>query len=106
MFEELGPADFIRQRDSDGVWQLLDVREQWELDIASIAGAIRIPMMEIPSRKGELDPSRPVAVICHSGGRSGRVADFLSRQGFPRVANIAGGIDAWSREVDDTVPRY
>jgi rhodanese-related sulfurtransferase len=67
---------------------------------------MRIPMMEIPSRIREIDKECPVAVICHSGGRSGRVADFLSQQGFSKVANIVGGIDAWTQEVDNTIARY
>lgn len=106
MFEELAPAQFVDLRNSDSQWQLVDVREQWELDIASIECTVQIPMMEIPARLCELDKTRPVAVICHSGGRSGRVADFLCQQGFARVANIVGGIDAWTMEVDSTVPRY
>jgi rhodanese-related sulfurtransferase len=63
-------------------------------------------MGEIPARLPELDPSIPVAVLCHSGGRSARVADYLAHQGFVRVANIEGGIDAWSRDCDPAIPRY
>ena len=106
MFDDLTPAQFDTLSNDDDQWQLLDVREEWEIAIASISTAILIPMMEIPSRLAELDKKRPVAVICHSGGRSGRVADFLSQQGFARVANIVGGIDAWTMEVDSAVPRY
>lgn len=106
MVEDIGPAEYIRRRDENDQWQLIDVREDWEIEIASVAGAIVMPMLEIPSRQFELDKERPVAVICHSGGRSRRVANFLFQQGFPKVANIAGGIDAWSLVVDSTVPRY
>ena len=63
-------------------------------------------MAEIPSRQTELDADKPVAVLCHSGGRSAKVADFLAGLGFSRVANIAGGIDAWAQEVDNSLPRY
>jgi rhodanese-related sulfurtransferase len=90
---------------------LLDVREPWELQTASVRPEegfelAAIPMNEIPARLTELDADRPVACLCHHGGRSQRVAMFLAQQGFSNVANIAGGIDAWSQERDATVPRY
>jgi len=89
---------------------VLDVREAWEIGTASIAAdgfsLVKIPMNQIPARLFELDRGQPVAVLCHHGGRSQRVAMYLEQQGFGQVANIAGGIDAWSREVDPTVPRY
>ena len=106
MFEELSPSDFLREKKDDELWQLVDVREPWELDIARIDGAIFIPMHEIETRLDELDPLRPVAVLCHSGGRSARVAAFLAQCGFPRVANIEGGIDAWAIDADTSLPRY
>lgn len=106
MFDKLRPADFVSRRDDGELWQLLDVREPWEIEIASIEASHRIPMSEIPARYSELDPRVPVAVLCHSGGRSARVADYLAGLGFARVANIEGGIDAWSRECDPAIPRY
>jgi len=106
MYTDLCPAGFLERRTAEERWQLLDVREEWERKIASVAGTIDIPMAEVPRRLNELDRNRPVAVLCHSGGRSAQVAAFLSRHGFDRVANIAGGIDAWSTDVDDSIPRY
>ncbi|MDA0679016.1 MAG: rhodanese-like domain-containing protein [Proteobacteria bacterium] len=106
MVEDIAPAEFVRRRQENDRWLLIDVREIWEIEVAKIGTAVAIPMMEIPSRQGELDKARPIAVICHSGGRSRRVADFLFQQGFAEVVNIAGGIDAWSLEIDSTVPRY
>jgi rhodanese-related sulfurtransferase len=99
------------QAQADGAPLVLDVREPWELQRASVkAGGgfelVAIPMNEIPARLAELDPDRPVAVLCHHGARSQRVAMFLAQQGFGKVANIAGGIDAWSQEQDASVPRY
>ena len=89
---------------------LLDVREPEELEIASITPdgfeLLAIPMNNIPARLAELDPGRPVAVLCHHGGRSQRVAMYLASNGFATVANIAGGIDAWSLQRDASVPRY
>jgi rhodanese-related sulfurtransferase len=89
---------------------VLDVREPSELRTASIKPdgfeLVTIPMNEIPQRLSELDADRPVACLCHHGARSQRVAMFLAANGFDQVANIAGGIDAWSREVDPSVPCY
>ncbi|MCG2594194.1 sulfurtransferase [Ramlibacter sp. XY19] len=94
----------------DGAPLVLDVREDWELKTASVRAdgfELRaIPMGEVPARLAELPQDRPLAVLCHHGGRSQRVAAFLEQQGYTRVANIAGGIDAWSQEIDPGVPRY
>lgn len=87
-------------------WTLLDVREKWEVDTASIPGVVWIPMAEIPGRFEEIDRKQPLAVICHAGGRSRRVAEFLASQGFTQVVNVAGGIDAWAEQVDPGIPRY
>jgi rhodanese-related sulfurtransferase len=85
---------------------LLDVREPWEHDKARIAGSVLIPMRELPARIEEIDDDREVVAICHHGGRSMQVAMFLEKQGFKRVHNLVGGIDAWSRTVDPAVPLY
>ena len=106
MYEDLSPKEFRAQSDAGQQWQLLDVREHWEIEIASVPGSITIPMAEIRSRQSELNADVPVAVLCHSGVRSARVAGFLADQGFCRVANIAGGIDAWALDVDNSLPRY
>ena len=89
---------------------VLDVREPVEVRLASVKpqgfDLLVIPMNDIPSRLAELDPDRPVACLCHHGTRSQRVAMYLASNGFGKVANIAGGIDAWSMERDPAVPRY
>lgn len=88
---------------------LLDVREPWEAQTAriSVPGEQRlIPMGQLPARLDELDPAQSVVVYCHHGMRSLQVVAFLERQGFESVYNLAGGIDAWSVEVDPQVPRY
>lgn len=85
---------------------LLDVRERWEWETARIAGARHIPMREVPSRFDELERDRDVVAICHHGGRSLQVAMFLEKNGFARVHNLQGGVDAWSRTVDPAVPLY
>ena len=63
-------------------------------------------MREIPARLAELDADKPLVVMCHSGGRSRRVAEFLLGNGFTNVFNLKGGIDAWSTQLDSRVPRY
>jgi rhodanese-related sulfurtransferase len=93
---------------------LLDVREPGELATASVTvdgptsgfELLAMPMGSVPSRLAELDAARPVACLCHHGARSQRVAQFLEAQGFTQVVNIAGGIDAWSQELDPRVARY
>ncbi len=106
MYEDLTPEQFVAKRRDNELWQLLDVREPWELEIARVEGSLDIPMGEVPERFDELDRNRPVAVLCHGGVRSARVASYLTQQGLQQVANIAGGIDAWSTSVDETIPRY
>jgi rhodanese-related sulfurtransferase len=106
---EITPAELLR-RWPDGASSrqlcLLDVREPAELEIASVSGAVHIPMRQIPARLDQLARDKPIVVMCHSGARSRQVADFLLQQGFDNVLNLHGGIDAWSREVDPGVPRY
>lgn len=84
---------------------LLDVREASELARVRVEGALHIPMREVPARMGELPKDRPILVMCHHGGRSQAVADWLAPKGF-RVENVAGGIDAWADEVDTSVGKY
>ena len=111
MIPQLRPADWNDWLQAQAARPLLlDVREPWEVQTASVApgefDVAAIPMNEIPARIAQLDPEQPVACLCHHGARSQRVAMFLAQQGYGDVANIAGGIDAWSRERDPGVPRY
>jgi len=85
--------------------QLIDVREPWEAQIAQIGGKL-IPQNDVPNRLGEIDREREVVVHCKGGGRSQRIAEFLRQQGYERVANLAGGIGAWSNDIDPSVPKY
>ena len=106
---ELTPAEFCArwpaaERGESVV--LLDVREHVEVEIAALAEALHIPMREIPARLVELDRARPIVVMCHTGNRSRRVAEFLLGNGFSDVFSLRGGIDAWSTEIDPQVPRY
>lgn len=94
--------------DSGEKFTLLDVREPHEVATARIAGSTHIPMKQIPERLAELEPQKAGRIIvhCHHGGRSLRVTQYLRQQGFEQAQNMAGGIDAWSLEIDPAVPRY
>lgn len=85
---------------------LLDVREPWEFETCRIKDSMPLPMRTIPARLGELDEDAPIVCICHHGARSMQVAHFLEQHGFTEVMNLTGGVDAWSRQVDPTMPRY
>ena len=85
---------------------ILDVREPEEVALAPFPHATHIPMGDVPARLAELDPDRETVVVCHHGIRSAQVASYLVQMGFERVANLVGGIEAWSCEVDPRVPRY
>ena len=102
---EITPAEFLARRARGDDLILLDVREEWELGVASVPGIVHIPMGEVQERSGELDRGKEVVVLCRSGRRSLEVARFLQQNGFTTV-NLAGGILAWSRDVDATIPTY
>ncbi len=85
---------------------LLDVREGWEYDRCHLEGATLFPMSSVPTRLGELDAQRETVVICHHGVRSFHVARFLEANGFSNVINLTGGIDAWAKMVDPSMPTY
>jgi rhodanese-related sulfurtransferase len=102
---EISPTEFVARREKGESLTLLDVREDWELGVASVPDVVHIPMGEVADRLGELDRGREVVVLCRSGRRSLQVANFLQQNGF-RAVNLAGGILAWSRELDATIPTY
>ncbi|HXQ31632.1 MAG TPA: rhodanese-like domain-containing protein [Steroidobacteraceae bacterium] len=106
MVREVSPAEFVRDRAANPRTLLLDVREGWELKIASLPGVLHMPMAEIPGRLAELDRTRDIVVMCRSGGRSLSVARLLEAQGYPSVGNLTGGILAWSRDIDPTLATY
>jgi len=94
-----------QRRDAGEDIFVLDVREPHEYQIASIGGTL-IPMNQVPQRLAEIDRNREIVVQCRSGARSQRVAEFLAAQGYPNVKNLAGGILAWSDQIDPKVPKY
>lgn len=85
---------------------ILDVREPWELDVCSLSDTHNIPMGQIQNRVDELNKDRGLVIMCHHGIRSQRVALFLQQQGFANIYNLAGGIDAWAKQVDPQMAKY
>ena len=120
MIEQLAPLDFPDWLQRSGLAApatrplVLDVREPWELQTARIRedgfDLLHIPMREVPARLAELKEAQglahPIAVLCHHGMRSHHTATLLAENGFTHVVNLAGGIDAWSQQVDPSVPTY
>ena len=103
---EISPADaasLLRENKT----RFIDVREPWEFDAARIEGSLLMPMGDVPGRAHqELDPEEHIVVLCHHGVRSINVTAWLRNQGFEQAQSLRGGIDAWSAEVDPSVPRY
>jgi rhodanese-related sulfurtransferase len=104
---EILPAEVKRRIDAGEEFSLIDVREPQEYQICRIDGATLIPMRDISQQFDRLEEAAmPLIVFCHHGVRSLTVVGWLREQGLPECLSMAGGIDAWSREVDPTVPRY
>jgi rhodanese-related sulfurtransferase len=104
---EISPEEVKSRLDKGEAFTLLDVREPWEFEAASMLGAKLIPMGDVPSRAHqELDPEDHIVVVCHHGVRSMNVTAWLRQQGFEKAQSMRGGIDAWSRTVDAKVPTY
>jgi len=104
---EITPEDVKAKLDRQESFTLLDVREPWEFETARVVSAKLMPMGDVPSRAHqELDPEEEIVVLCHHGVRSMNVTVWLRQQGFEKVRSMRGGIDAWSQQVDQKVPRY
>jgi rhodanese-related sulfurtransferase len=104
---EISAEAFARRLQQPHPPILLDVREPWEFQIASLPGSLLMPMGEVTSRAHqELSPDADIVVLCHHGVRSLNVTMWLRNQGFDHAQSLAGGIDYWSRAIDPTVPIY
>jgi rhodanese-related sulfurtransferase len=104
---EITPEEVKTKMDQGEKFTLVDVREPWEFETASMDGAKLMPMGDIPARAHqELDPEDHIVVVCHHGVRSMNVTAWLRQQGFEKSQSMRGGIDAWARQVDGNVPVY
>lgn len=102
----ISPKELKARLDKGDKLVLLDVREQWEYDLAKMTGSILIPLGTLPHSMANLNRDAEIIAICHHGMRSADATNFLLQQGFTNVKNLIGGIDAWSSQVDGTVARY
>jgi sulfur-carrier protein adenylyltransferase/sulfurtransferase len=102
---QISVTDFKRKQDAGEDVFLLDVREPHEFQIANLGGHL-IPLGDLPSRIREIDNSREIVVHCKMGGRSQKAAELLKQAGFNKIQNLAGGIQAWSEQIDPRVPKY
>ena len=85
---------------------VIDVREDFELEISKMEGAVHIPMNELHKRLDELNADEDYVVMCRTGVRSAQICEFLANQNFKSVANLTGGINEWAKRVDDSLPVY
>lgn len=104
--ESFNVAGLKHQLDAGQSLFLLDVREPWEFELCHIPGSVNIPMSRIVNSMGELDPSADTVVVCHHGNRSFHVGNYLINNGFNRIINLEGGINAWAEQIDPQMARY
>jgi rhodanese-related sulfurtransferase len=102
---EITPAELQKLLSTENSPTLIDVREEGEAAICSIAGSTLMPMNTLPQRLQDIPRDRPVALYCHHGMRSMMAAQFLARSGFETLS-LAGGIDRWAIELEPQMARY
>jgi adenylyltransferase/sulfurtransferase len=103
---EISAVELKAKMDRGDDFKLIDVREPHEFQICRIPGSTLIPLGELPKHLNELDPSAEYVMHCKMGGRSAKAVELMKQSGFKRVINMAGGITAWSTNVDPSVPKY
>ncbi len=103
---EISVQEYKKLRDEGVPHILLDVREIWEIKKAEISGTKHIPMPDLLDHADELEKNQKIIVYCHHGVRSMNACFFLRELGFEDVLSLAGGIDAWSHEIDPNIPTY
>ena len=106
MFKEINVIELSKKFKNKQDFLLLDVRNNQEVMISKINNSIHIPMNEIPSRLDEIDKNKEIIVQCKSGKRSAKVCEFLMQNGYSNVKNLAGGILAWAKHIDNSIIVY
>ncbi len=102
----ISATELKRKLDAKEDFLLLDVREPYEYDIARTPGAKLLPLGELPSRMSELDSAQEIILLCKNGRRSAQAVRTLQEAGFAKLANVAGGVEAWADEIDPSIPKY
>lgn len=105
-YASISPTELDERLTRGDALNLIDVREPFEFEIARVEGARLLPLSKFSEWIGALEPQTETIVMCHHGVRSAQVCAYLAQNGFTKVFNLDGGIDAWSTEVNRTVPRY
>lgn len=106
MVESLSPVEVKKILDSDKNIKLIDVREIWEHETAKISNSELMPLSNFSNEAKKLNPKDKLIIYCHHGNRSLRVCNYLNQLGFENLINLEGGIEAWSHEIDPSIPTY
>lgn len=106
MPKNITPQDLKARWDQGESLLVLDVREPWEVQEASVQGALNVPMDDVPASLEKIPQDRAVVVMCHTGSRSAFIAEWLEMRGYQNILNLVGGIDRWAWEIDPEIPRY
>lgn len=103
--KETTVQELKKKKDSNDHFTLLDVREPHEYQISNIDGKL-IPLDDLPGKLDELDKEKEIVVMCRSGARSAKAVQLLEKKGFKNVSNLVGGVNAWAKEIDTSLPVY
>ncbi len=103
--KELTVQELKQKKDNNETFTLLDVREEFEFHISNIDGRL-IPLDQLSDRLDELEKEKEVVVMCRTGGRSAKACELLTENGFKNVSNLKGGVNAWAKEIDTSLPVY
>jgi rhodanese-related sulfurtransferase len=106
MYQSIAPRQALERLQKGEQFRFIDVREPHEYAVARVAEAELLPLTRFNEWIETLAPDEEIVVMCHHGIRSANVCLYLTRNGFEKVFNLEGGIDLWSIEADETIPRY
>jgi rhodanese-related sulfurtransferase len=106
MVKRLSPIQVKNILESEAQIKLIDVRESWEFEIAKLKNAQLVPLGQFVDFSKQLNPEDKIVIYCHHGVRSFNACSYLSENGFKEVINLEGGINAWSQEIDSSIPVY
>ena len=106
MYKDITPSEAKKLIEENKNVKIIDVREKWEYDIANLEDSMLFPLSTFEDNLDKLNKDDDLLIICHHGMRSRKFCNYLSRLGYKKLFNLAGGIDAWSDEIDSSVPKY